>query len=490
LFLDIFFQQYLPFLSPIRRFLAVWLFWGCFGLKILAQGIPSDSTKNFFVKIDSISFEGLKKTRKSLILRELDIRLGDSIPASELEAAMLRNRNRVVNLQIFNEVVVSAASWPAPDRVHLHIKVREAWYWFPSPVFELVDRNFNVWWKEFDRSLRRTNFGGDYTQKNFTGFADIFGVTATAGYNQRFSIRYITPTINKKQTLGMFASFNYSRTRELAIATRDNKLVFFSDPAFYAVRRFLGDLSLSWRPGLLNFHSLALEYRYHTIADTIANTINPAFFAPGVTKQRHMSLVYAHTFDSRNIRMYPTKGLYTYTEIRQNGLLPTDDLFLTRFRLEVNKYFEFNKRFSLETGFRLRYSLPRSQPPYFNNSALGYLGDIVRGYEYYVMDGLDFGTIKTSVRGKFFDRTLYYPKFIKKRCQRCKGIGTEMYLSVLNDVGYANDPWYGNDNALTNRVLYATGVALDVVFYRRSPFQLAWMRTVTGQTGVFFRTRP
>ncbi len=482
----IFFLKNLPFLFNKNRFLSICLFLASWSTLVSAQ---VDTTKNYFVKIDSISFEGLKKTRKSLILRELDIHLGDSVLTSDLDAVLLRNRNRVVNLQIFNEVVVTAANWPATNRVHLHIKVREAWYWFPSPVFELVDRNFNVWWKEYNGSLRRTNIGGDYTQKNFTGFADIFGVTATAGYNQRFSLRYSTPTINKKQTLGLVASLNYSRTRELAVSTLDNKLVFFSNPDFYAVRRFLGDVSVSWRPGLLNFHAFTLEYRHNRIADTIANDINPRFFAPGVTRQQHMSFVYAHIFDSRNIRSYPTKGLYTYSEFRQNGLLPTDDLFLSRFRLEVNRYAELNRWLSIETAFRLRFSLPRSRPPYFNNNALGYLGDLVRGYEYYVMDGLDFGTIKTSVRGKFFDRTLYYPKFIKKVCKRCKGIGTELYMSVLNDAGYANDPWFGAKNPLSNRLLYATGIGLDIVLYKRTPFQIAWMRTVTGQTGVFFRSR-
>lgn len=476
----------MPFLSKNRRFFTLILLFWC--TRLFAQN-NMDSVQIFFVKIDSIVVEGNKITRKPLILRELDIQPGDSIAVDELDKILLRNRNRVVNLQIFNDVTFVVSRWNSRDHVSLRLKVREAWYWFPSPVFELVDRNFNVWWTEFNRSLKRTNYGGDYTQKNITGHADIMSLTATAGYNQRFSARYLTPTINRKQTIGMQLAFTYARTREVAVRTLNNKLVFFSNPEIYAIQRYTGELSLTWRPGLFHFHSFLLEHRYTRIADTIANEINPDFFAPGVTTQQHNSFVYTHSFDNRDIRAYPMHGWNTLFEFRQNGLLPGDDLFLSRLRFEASKFTSFNKWLSLETGIRLRYSLPRRQPPYFNNQSLGYGADLVRGYEYYVMDGLDLGVVKTSVRAKFFNRDIHYPKLIKKVCSRCKFIGTEAYISILNDFGYAYDPWFFNNNALTNRPLYATGVGLDLVFYKRSPMQIAWMQTVTGQQGVFFRTR-
>jgi hypothetical protein len=449
-----------------------------------------DSLNFFFIKIDSITVEGNKITRKPLILRELGFRVGDSIPAQDLEKTLAGGRNRIVNLAIFNDVNLGTSNGSLPNHIIVHIKVRESWYWFPSPVFELVDRNFNVWWKEFNRSLKRTNYGGDYTQYNVTGHADVINLTATAGYNQRFSVRYRTPTINKKQTIGIQFAATYSRTREVAVTTLDNKLVFFSDPDFYAIRRFIGEISVTWRPALFYTHSFLLEHRNTTIADTIANEINPFFFgATGVTQQRHNSFVYSYSYDNRDIRAYPMHGWNVLFEARQNGLLPSDDLHLTRLRLEVSKYFTLSKRFSLETAVRGRYSLPRSRPPYFNNSSLGYGGDLVRGYEYFVMDGLDLGVFKTSFRTRFFDRNIHYPKIVKKYCARCKSIETQAYLSVQNDIGYAKDPWYGDNNALTNRFLYAYGLGLDLVFYKRIPMQVAWMNTVTGQSGIYVRTK-
>jgi len=444
--------------------------------------------KDFFVKIDSITIEGNKRTRKALILRELEFAPGDSILFSELPHVLERNRLRVLNLSIFSDASMLVSPPENADHISLQIKVNESWYWFPSPVFELVDRNFNVWWKEFDHSLKRTNIGADYTQYNFTGHADVINLTATTGYNQRFNLRYRTPVLNKKQTLGLQFGASYSRTKEVAVKTENNKLVFFSHPTDFSIKRLSFDATLTWRPGLLRTFGLTLERRHNFVADTIVQEINPDFFLNGQTVQKHFSLIGSYNFDNRDIRPYPMNGWYLQVELRQNGLLPSDDLFLTRARVEVNKYTKLNDWFSLETGLRFRYSLPRSQPPYFNNQALGYGSDVVRGYEYFVVDGLDLGVIKTSLRAKMIKRMISFPDVVTTRCKRCKPFEVKAYLSLQNDFGYANDPWYSAGNPMTNSVLYAYGVGLDVIMFYIRSVQVAWMRTITGQSGFYVRT--
>lgn len=444
--------------------------------------------KDFFVKIDSITIEGNKRTRKALILRELEFTSGDSILVADLTGILERNRLRVLNLGIFSDASLTISNWEENHHTDLHIKVNEAWYWFPSPVFELVDRNFNVWWTEFNHSLKRANFGGDYTQYNFTGHADVLNLTATTGYNQRLHMRYRTPSLNKKQTLGLQFGASYSRTDEVAVKTEMNKLVFFSYPGDFAIRRLSFDVMLTWRPGLFYTHGLSLENRQNFIADTIIQEINPLFFSNGKSAQKHFSFAYTFNFDNRDIRPYPTKGWSFLFELRQNGLLPADDLFLTRVRLEVSKYTPFSSWLSLETGARIRFSLPRSRPPYFNNQALGYGSDLVRGYEYYVMDGLDLGVIKTSLRGRFVKRMIFFPDIVKARCNRCKPFEVKAYWSIQNDFGYANDPWFAFNNPLSNRVLYAYGIGLDIIMFYTKTMQISWMRTITGQSGIYVRT--
>ncbi len=474
-----------PFLNKKWLFIAVFLLAG-----VWRAGAQADekTIKDFFIKIDSITVEGNKRTRKALILRELEFAAGDSILYSQLKEVLERNRLRVLNLSIFSDASIVLSNYEETDHTGLHIKVNESWYWFPSPVFELVDRNFNVWWKEFNHSLKRANYGADYTQYNFTGHADVLNVTVATGYNQRFNMRYRTPALNRKQTLGLQFGGSYSRTDEVAVRTVNNKQVFFSRKGEYAIKRLSFDATLTWRPGLYHTHGLSLEHRRNTVPDTIVQEINPDFFGNGKSRQQHFSLVYSYHYDTRDIRPYPTKGWQLWVELRQNGLLPTDDLFLTRARVEVAKYTTFNQWFSLETAFRIRCSLPRSQPPYYNNQALGYGGDLVRGYEYFVMDGLDLGVIKTSLRGRVVKRMVYLPNIVTSRCNRCKPFEVKAYLSIQNDFGYANDPWFKYSNPLTNRVLYAYGVGLDVIMFYIRTMQISWMRTITGESGIYVRT--
>ena len=49
--------------------------------------------------------------------------------------------------------------------VDVMVDVKERWYIFPLPIFELADRNFNEWWKT--RDFSRTNYGLSVVQNNF-----------------------------------------------------------------------------------------------------------------------------------------------------------------------------------------------------------------------------------------------------------------------------------------------------------------------------------
>jgi outer membrane protein assembly factor BamA len=442
-----------------------------------------------FVYIDSIVIEGAKVTRESLIYRELDIQVGDSVWVEDLAGTIERNRLRALNLGVFSNAVMRESRRDQHNHITLELRVNESWYWIPSPVFELIDRNFNIWAKEFNYSLRRTNYGLDYTQNNFTGHADRINITATSGYNQRFNLRYRTPTINRKQTVGLQFGVGWSRTREVGFITAGNILKFAKTPDDYIIRRFLADATMTWRPGLLKTHGLTLEYRDTRTLDTVAQELNPDFFLNGATRQRYASLSYSFLFDNVDVRPYPTKGWKVYVEFRQNGLLPSDDLHLFRGRVEVSKFTRFNEWVSLETAGRARISLPRTKPPYVNNQALGHGNDLVRGYEYYVMDGLDLYVLKTSFRTRVFQTRIPIHPAITRQIQQLKSIPIRMYLALQNDAGYAYDPWYKTGNPLVNRPLYGYGLALDMVIYYNSTFQIALMRNDLGQQGLFFKTR-
>jgi hypothetical protein len=436
-----------------------------------------------FVRIDTIILEGNRKTRPALILRELEFAAGDTLSLLDLDQTLERNRQRVMNLNLFARSTVTLEPIEPGNRLAVRFQLVEAWYIFPIPLFELADRNFNVWWSEFNRSLKRVNYGISGTHLNLSGRADILRLNLNFGYTNRYEAVYERPWFNRRQTLGFRTAIGYSRNHEVNYRTLDNKQLFSVDPDIWQRKRLYANLTLNWRPKLLTNHAFVLEYHRNEIGDSLATEINPDFFLHGRTRQRHFSLVYRLVRDKRDIRPYPLSGWLGTLEIRQNGLLPSDDLHLFRASAELKKYFLFAPRLSLETVVKARIGLPRRKLPVFNNQALGYGNDLVRGYEFFVMDGLDFGLFRSSIHIGLLDRTILFGKLMPLKSLQIMPL--KIYLSLNNDLGYANDPYYAAGNPLTNRVLYGYGIGLDVVAYYNKVVRFEWSWKGTGGSGFY-----
>jgi len=445
-----------------------------------AQRAPA---MEIFVTVDTIILEGNRKTRATLILRELEFAAGDTLALTTLSETLERNRLRIMNLNLFTSSTVSLDTVHAGAGLAVRFELVEMWYLYPIPLFELADRNFNVWWTEFNRSLKRVNYGISWTHLNLTGYADILKVNLNFGYSNRYEIVYERPWFNRRQTLGMRVAFGFSRAHEVAYRTDGNKQLFSVDPDVWQRRRNYANIGLQWRPKLLTEHALSLEFHHNRIADTITRVVNPDFFLNGLSKQRHFSLVYRLTMDHRDIRPYPLSGWLAVFELRQNGLLPTDDLHLLRASAEFKKYFPIRPRLSLETMLKGRISLPRRKPPFFNNQAMGYGNDLVRGYEFFVMDGLDYGLFRSSLHFNILNKTYNLGKFIPLKA--FKVMPLKIFLSVNNDLGYANDPFYAAGNPLSNRLLYGYGLGIDVVAFYNKVAKFEWSWKGTGGGGFF-----
>lgn len=445
----------------------------------------ADTSAAAYAYVDGIVVEGNKRTRQALLLRELDFGVGDSIRLSDMPARLQTNKLRLLNLELFTTAAFNVAEWRPANHVVLRLRVTETWFLLPVPLFDLADRNFNVWWKEFGGSLRRVNYGLDLTHNNLTGNADALKAKAQFGYSNRFELSYRLPPLNRQQTLRLNGSISYSRAHEVAWITRENILRFRRDPDLWQIRQFTAFAVLTWRPRLLTTHQFSVEYRDNQASDSVAVILNPDFFLYGRTHQYHASLNYTYTSDHRDIRPYPLHGWLTVLDFRHNGLLPGDNLFITRLFAEHTRYTSFGRRWSVETGLKARVSLPRSKPPYFNNQALGYAGNFVRGYEYYVADGLDFGILRTSVHLELLNREFQLGQWMPFKA--FKVLPIKVYLAANNDLGYANDPHYGAGNTQSNRLLYGYGPGLDIVMWYNKTLRFEYSRNDLGRAGLYIR---
>ncbi|MCC6463685.1 MAG: BamA/TamA family outer membrane protein [Saprospiraceae bacterium] len=435
------------------------------------------------VHIDTIILEGNRKTKNSFILRELEFEAGDSIPRAQLAETLERNRLRLMNTGLFSLSELQLDTLPPGNRLRLRFRFVEMWYLYPIPLFELVDRNFNVWWKEFHRSLRRVNYGISGTYLNLSGQADILKLNLNFGYSNRYEVVYERPWLNRRQTLGFRVASGFTRAHEVAYSTSGNKQRFLVNNEAWQVSRLYANASLNWRPKLKTTHSWILEYHLNRIADSIGTEINPDFFLDGRTRQRHFSLIYKLSTDHLDIRPYPLTGWLAGLELRQNGLLPTDDLHLFRATAEFKKYISFNGHLSLETIAKARVVLPRRKPPFFNNQALGYGNDFVRGYEYFVMDGLDYGLLRSSFHIQLLKRDFKLGRLMPLKAFRT--LPLKVYLSLNNDLGYANDPYYAAGNPLNNQLLWGYGLGLDLVAWYDKVIKLEWSWRGLGSGGFY-----
>ena len=62
-----------------------------------------------YVTVQKITITGLKRTKASIVYRELTFAEGDTLTQNELGPILERNRNNLLNLGIFNEVVVNVS---------------------------------------------------------------------------------------------------------------------------------------------------------------------------------------------------------------------------------------------------------------------------------------------------------------------------------------------------------------------------------------------
>lgn len=439
-----------------------------------------DSSADPFVVISSIRIEGAKKTQPRLILRELDFARGDTLPGAQVKEILLRNRNKIFNTDLF--VTVDLALHPGHDgQIELIIQVTERWYIFPMLIFELADRNFNEWWVDRNRDLRRTQYGVRVAHKNFRGRGEVLRATAQFGFTKRFELGYNIRYLDRAQKSGLGFVFSYSDNRSVAYRTEYNKLVFF-DHYELARNRFYTGVTYSHRPRFYGFHRLNARFHYNTIADTIAR-LNPEYFLDGRTVQRYATLSYQYTWDRRDIVAYPLKGHFFSADISQSGFTRGEDIHQTAAGAYFSFYQPLGKKFYWSIGLRGRMVTPGRQP-YPNYRGIGYGFDHLRGYEYYVVDGQHFALAKFTVKRELFSVEQRLP--VPFGLSQFQTLPIAVYLTAYSDAGYVYAPIrYSETNQLDNRLLYGGGAGIDIVTFYNVVFRINYSVNRRGDRGFF-----
>ncbi len=439
------------------------------------------------VIIRSISIKGNDRTRNFVLNREMDIQPGDSVPLAEFQHTLLRNQNNLLNTGLFVSVSVSAPEWKRSDRIaDIVVEVNETWYFFPIPVLRLADRNFNVWWEDFDRDLSRIIWGIKGHHYNLTGVRDYLKVVMQFGFSQKYQLRYRYPYLNKSKTLGLELDARYNRARNGAFATSNNQLDFLISEEKDNFTSIVGIALLRYRPKLYLTHEFGVSFISAAISDTVQQ-LNNTYYFNNASHQRYFALRYGFKNDRRDRRHQATSGYAIEGLVTQVGLGLYDDVNYGFAQLRIKKYFPVTEKLIARVSSTGRVFFNKTKISYNHSRALGYGELYVRGYEHYVIDGTDFFLSHQGMAWQVYKRTWNLSKVLPFK--KTNVVPIRLFLSANIDIGYVNGPQYPEQNTLDKTWLYGYGPALEILVAEGYLFGVDYSFNHLGESGVFLHSK-
>lgn len=439
------------------------------------------SADSIFVK--EVRILGHKKTRSSTVFREMAFARGDKIALKDLEDKIKESYASLMNTGLFTGCEITYLNWEAEgNQVTFVVTVLEAWYIYPVPIFELADRNFNVWWTEQNRDLNRVNIGGRLSWSNFTGRRDKLRLGYQYGYTREIKASYDLPYLNKAQNIGIRLDYSQQKRREQNYQTINNEQVFHQEKDEFVYRNQELRLDFSYRPKLYAKHLLRIAYRSETVADTIARFLNPDFFRDGQQGQRYFTLGFEVTRDKRDVRNYPWKGSYGRIEVMKDGL----GVFRERDGLSIffdyNTYIPLSEKSSVSAGIGLKYSPIRQQQPFLQNRAVGFGNYSLAGYQFYVVDGLDMVVLRAGWRRQIAKGKIDFGKLAFIDAFRY--VPWRLLLGSQIHQGWVNNPFDNGRNPLSNTWLLGASIGLDIVLYYDMVFNIRYHHNKLGEGSI------
>ncbi|TAE01071.1 MAG: hypothetical protein EAZ97_04020 [Bacteroidetes bacterium] len=456
-------------------------FWGNISL-IFAQDFVPDSLCTDSLIVRNIHLDCLKKTKSFIVSRELAFTKGSKISKHHIYQICKREANKIFNTDLF--VIADLIPIIEGDSVDLLASVIEKWYFYPIPILELADRNFNEWWQQRNHDLGRINYGMRFRQQNFRGRNEDLRFNFQFGFTQLYELEYLIPYIDRKKTIGLSFSLSYANNKNMPFKTTQNKLDFLGSENILNQKMMFG-VSVFKRNAFYNSHFFSSEYRYNQIADTVA-FLNPNYFLKGKKSQYYVSLQYDFVRDVRNMAAYPLTGMYFKFSALHRGLGFLGTFNKLQFSFLYAHFFKLNPKFYLATSWRGLISFPELQP-FPELRSFGYGSSIVRGYELYVIDTQNFAIWKNTLRWQLFSTEKRIDKIIGM--EQFSTLPLSMYLKIYADLAYAQNTLITNPNDLANRLLAGGGIGLDTVASYNLVLRLEYSWNRENKNGFFMGFR-
>lgn len=446
-------------------------------LFLIASVVHAQSDdENNFVVVNQINITGNDITRREIVFREMTIHSGDTISRTELEKHIKESRENLLNTSLFNFADITVNEVSDSENINIDVQLTERWYLWPIPFLRYADRNIMAYFEE--GRLERISYGGDLIYNNFLGRQHRLDLTIIAGYNQKYAISYDIPYLTNKKMMGLYVAAGFCFDKESAYATKKDKVVFYQAASGHAHSAFNAVVNPYLRLGYRDKLSLAITYDDRDFDKNIS-ILNDDFANAHGTRFQYFSLSLDFKHDYRDIHPYPLNGYYAELEVTKKGLGLTDsDVDFFYAKMIFDKYFHINGRWYWASNVTLRLA-DSGSPRYFLNEGLGYGNDIVRGYDLYVVDAADYGIMKNNLKFEIYKKAEGYISGIRNN--KFGKFHLAFYANLFFDFGYA---WKGGDDDLSRlreKMLFGTGIGLDMVTYYDRVFRFEYGFNTLGE---------
>ena len=303
---------------------------------------------NVPVYVERIEISGNTRTRDKVIRRELEFSEGDLYSAS----ALRMSRNNLRRLGYFEEVRIEKSEGSAPDKVKIHIKVKER----PTGMI-----TFGMGYSSVDKivamaSISQSNFMGTGIKLNLSG-----NVSATSS---RYMISFTEPWLFDKPYMGGFDLYNTYRDYPDFSMEKNGGLLRFGFPIHKRIT--MGYLT----------------YRYESveIANVGATTSTLIKEQEGTSTVSSIRASVRH--DSRDDFFFPTEGTVATASMEVAGGIIGGNTNYAKYEASAGRYFPMPKETTLLTRLTLGYvhSFGGKKVPVYERYFLGGMNSI-RGFD-------------------------------------------------------------------------------------------------------------
>lgn len=442
--------------------------------------IPSvDSASQKTIIIRNIILIGNYTTQNNIITREITFAFLDTLVEAKLYKKIHFSQQNLMNTGLFNFVDFRKLDIDS-THIDIYVMLTERWYFWPIPLFEIADRNFNIWWKTKD--YNHLNYGTYLIKYNFRGRRETLQAKLQFGFSQQFSLQYDLPYLNKKQTIGMgFVSY-LTRNHEIYYGSENNKLLFYRDDKNFVRKDFQLRYNFSYRPNIYNWHKVEIRYYNANIQDTITK-IATRYFTNNTSKTEIITAAYSFDRDRRDYKPYALKGYRFTVDVSKIGLnlLKNENSNYSKIEVTAEKHQPITKKINYSIYGKAKWT-STNNIPYYLQRGLGFL-DVVRGYDYYVIDGQQFALFKNGFKYELFSNKKVELGAFKN--DRFRKAFYAFYLDVFADAGFVKDNLYQQKNKLANKWLYGYGAGIHFITIYDIVLRLEVARNANKETGFY-----